>query len=113
MSVEDSENDFKSYYETLIAYNGGLPIDQEICENHTRQIEVRANAPTNAERTRAKLESTEEFMGCLFINSSNQNRYSGLKKDLHDNFLMGRDTYPITLQESLHGFIMVTRLITK
>jgi len=100
MSIEDYEKDFKAYHETSIAYRGALPIDDKIHSRRMRQIEVTANNPTNAERARAKLECDEEFLGCLFISSSNQKMYGNLKKELHNNFLMGRDSYPRTLESA-------------
>ena len=72
MSIEDYEKDFKSYYETSVAYGGALPIDKEIHSRRMRQIEVTANNPMDVEGARAKLECDEEFLGCLFISSSNQ-----------------------------------------
>ena len=65
-----------------------------------RQIKVAANNPTITETARAKLECDEEFLGCLFISSSNQKMYGNLKKELHNNFLMDRDSYPRTLESA-------------
>ena len=72
MSIKDYEKDFKAYHETSIVYGGALPIDDEIYSRRMRQIEVTANNPTVSEKARAKLEYNEEFLGCLFISSSNQ-----------------------------------------
>ena len=38
------------------------------------------------------------FLGCMLVSSANQKKFGGLKKDLHNNFLMERDTYPRSME---------------
>ena len=99
-TVEDYEQDFKSYYETSIAYGAAPPISKGLVKECTTMLASDQANPTVNETKKATTDVTETFLGCMFVSSANQKKFGGLKKDLHNNFLMGRDTYHKTMEEA-------------
>ena len=83
-----------------MAYGAALQISDKLIKERTSMIARDEANPTTTEIKKATMDVMETFLGCMFISSANQKKCGGLKKDLHKNFWMGRDTYPKTMETS-------------
>ena len=92
--MEDYERNFKSYCETSVAYGAAPPISKELIKEHTTMITSDPANLTSNEIKKVTTDVMDMFLGCMLISSTKQKKFGGLKKDLHNHFLMGRDTYP-------------------
>ena len=51
---------------------------------------------------KARESACEEFLSCMFIHCSDEDRYGQLKKDQHNSYLVGKSIYTDTLVNAIN-----------
>ncbi len=67
--------------------------------------------PTDAERKKAEEDARESTKAALLISGTDKNRFRKLKDKLANNYLLGLDQYPDTLEKAMRiiGNYQVTK----
>ena len=92
---------FTAQIETVEAH-GGKPwhhpalIKEWVTTLETKYAEEDGSASQFVEKAKknAPEQAKKEFLACLFLLMSDDDRYKSLKDRLHNNFVLGRDEYP-------------------
>ena len=57
--------------------------------------------PSKANREEAEEEAREQYVACLITNGADNGRYKQLKDALHNQYTMGTDNYPKTIEGAI------------
>ena len=103
-TVDEYVQGFKSHWDTCSAF-GGSPGEHEGLVNGILATAAWVADPDNiipAERERAVRESTESVKAAMVISGAEKRRFGQLKLDLANDYLLGTDQYPNTLEKAVN-----------
>ena len=101
-TVEEYTRNFKSLWDTVEAFGGSPGLQKGLVEGLLR-VPGRVRDPNNIlddERHEAEEEVTEAVKAALLISGADKRRYGRLKEQLANNYLLGTDQYPNTLEKA-------------
>ena len=101
-SVDEYARNFKSLWDTVEAFGGSPGIHQGLV-NGLLAMPGQVRDPrniTNAEETAAEEEVADAVKAALLISGADKRRYGRLKEQLANNYLLGTDQYPDTLEKA-------------
>ena len=93
---------FKSLWDTVGAFGGSSGLQKGLVEGLLR-VPGRVRDPKNIsddERHEAEEEVTEAVKAALLISGADKRRYGRLKEQLANNYRLGTDQYPNTLEKA-------------
>ena len=101
-SVDEYARNFKSLWDTVEAFGGSPGIHQGLVKGLlTTPGRVRdPRNVTQAEGTAAEEEVADAVKAALLISRADKRRYGRLKEQLANNYLLGTDQYPDTLEKA-------------
>jgi hypothetical protein len=101
-SVDEYGSNFKSLWDTVEAFGGSPGIHQGLVNGLLASPgQVRnPNSITDAEETAAEEEVADAAKAALLISGADKRRYGRLKEQLANNYLLGTDQYPDTLEKA-------------
>ncbi len=102
-SVEEYGRNFKSLWDTVEAFGGSPGVHKELVEGILKDPgRVRnVNSVTDAERRDVEQEVSNTVKAALVISGADKQRYWKLKDELANNYLLGTDQYPDTLDKAV------------
>ncbi len=101
-TVEEYTRNFKSLWDTVEAFGGSPGLQKGLVEGLLR-APGRVRDPNNIsddKRHEAEEEVTEAVKAALLISGADKRRYGRLKEQLANNYLLGTDQYPNTLEKA-------------
>ena len=101
-SVDEYARNFKSLWDTVEAFGGSPGIYQGLVKGllaTAGQVHDPGNI-TQAEETAAEEEVADAVKAVLLISRADKRRYGRLKEQLANNYLLGTDQYPDTLEKA-------------
>jgi hypothetical protein len=101
-TVEEYSRNFKSLWDTVEAFGGSPGLHRGLVEGVLRTPgKVRdVNNITEGEDIAAEEEVAEAVKAALLISGADKRRYGKLKEQLANNYLLGTDQYPNTLEKA-------------
>ena len=92
---------FKNVVDVLEQHGGSLGHDTVFLEND-EEFAILSDAEKEDKDTLKAIKKTfrDMYIGCTFIYKSDQERYSKLKEDLHNDYMKGSDNYPENLVDA-------------
>ena len=103
-TVDEYVLSFKSYWDTCTAFGAspGAHVGLVAGVIATADWVQDRDAPTPNESARAGAESTESVKAAMIISGADRKRYGQLKLDLANDYLLGTDQYPDTLEKAVN-----------
>ena len=101
-TVEQYGWNFCALWEKVEAFGGSPGIHQGMIEgmlNDGTRVAT-AGRPTAAEKKKAEEDATEAVKAALLISGADKTRFGRLKDELANNYLLGSDQYPNTLEKA-------------
>jgi hypothetical protein len=102
-TVDEYGRNFRSLWDTVEAFGGSLGIHKGLVDGLLKEPGQVTN-PTNItadKRKAAEEEANELVKAVLLISGAEKRRYGKLKDELANNYLLGTDQYPDTLDKAL------------
>jgi hypothetical protein len=101
-SVEEYSCNFKSLWDTVEAFGGSPGVHKGLVTSLLRMLVWLINSinVSKIERSKAKEEVMDAVKAVLLISGADKRRYGRLKEQLANNYLLGTDQYPYTLEEA-------------
>ncbi len=102
-TVDEYGRNFRSLWDTVEAFGGSPGIHRGLVEGLLNEPGRVANPGyvTAAERRAAEEEANESVKVALLISGADKRRYGKLKDELANNYLLGIDQYPDTLDKAV------------
>jgi len=102
-TVDKYGRNFRSLWDTVEAFGGSPGIHRGLVEGLLNEPGRVANPGniTAAERRAAEEETSESVKAALLISGADKRRYGKLKDELANNYLLGTDQYPDTLDKAV------------
>ena len=100
--MEQYGRNFRALWETVEAFGGSPGVHQGMIDGMLKDLTRVANVtrPTSAEITKAEEDASEAVKAALLISGADKTRYGRLKDQLANNYLLGTDQYPDTLEKA-------------
>ena len=111
--VKESGRNFKSLWDTVEAFRGSPGIHKGLTDSILAAT-VMSRSPTAAQIKQAGVESSKAVKATLLISGADRRGYRALKDVLANNYLLGSDQYPDTLEKGMHilGNYQTTKVVT-
>ena len=112
-TVEEYGRNFKSLWDTVEAF-GGSPGIHKGLKDSILPATVPIRSPTAAQIKQVGEESSKAVKATLLISGANRRRYGALKDALANNYLLGSNQYPNTLEMGMRilGNYQATKVVT-
>ena len=112
-TVEEYGRNFKSLWDTVEAF-GGSPGIHKGLKDSILAATVPIRSPTAAQIKQVGEESSKAVKATLLISGANRRRYGALKDALANNYLLGSNQYPNTLEMGMRilGNYQATKVVT-
>ena len=109
-SVEDYARNFKSLWDMVEAFGGSPGVHEGLVRGFLEDI-AGGRVPTAADRKDGEAASSKAMKAALLISGADRRRYGKLKDELANNYLLGTDQYPDTLEKAqrILGNYQITR----
>jgi hypothetical protein len=102
-TIDKYGHNFRSLWDTVEAFGGSPGIHKGLVDGLLKEP-GRVTNPTNItadERKATEEEANESVKAALLISGAEKQRYGKLKEELANNYLLGSDQYPDTLDKAL------------
>ena len=101
-SVQTYYETFRSHIQVVEEASGGIAAGNKLYDIEIDKIVPAGNTGnyTIAQKRTAKATARENYLAVCFIMGSDKSRYWKYLEDLENDFLKGRDDYPITLNDA-------------
>ena len=96
--VEEYTRNFRSLWDTVEAFGGSLGIQDGPVEAELRRRNIANPSPTQL--SEAEDVSIEQVKAALLISGASRQKYGKLKDELANDYLLGSDHYPDTLEKA-------------
>ena len=102
-TIDEYGRNFRSLWDTVVAFGGSPGIHRGLVEGLLNEPGRVANPGniTAAERRAGEEETSESVKAALLISGADKRRYGKLKDELANNYLLGTDQYPDTLDKAV------------
>jgi hypothetical protein len=98
-SVEEYARNFRSLWDTVEAFGGSPGIHPGLVNAELKR-RGRSTNPTDAEIEAAEHVANEQVKAALLISGADRRKFGKLKDELANNYLLGTDQYPDTLEKA-------------
>ena len=111
--VEEYGRNFKSLWDTVEVFKGSPGIHKGLTDSILAAT-VMSRSPTAAQIKQVGVESSKAVKATLLISGADRRGYRALKDVLANNYLLGSDQYPDTLEKGMHilGNYQTTKVVT-
>jgi hypothetical protein len=97
-TVEEYARNFRSLWDTVEAFGGSPGIHQGLVQAELKRKGL--TSPTDAEIEAAEDMAIEQVKAALLISGADRRKFGKLKDELANNYLLGTDQYPDTLEKA-------------
>jgi len=97
-TVEDYTRNFRSLWDTVEAFGGSPGIQDGLVEAELARRNI--TTPTPMQLSEAEDVSIEQVKAAMLISGANRQQYGKLKDELANDYLLGSDHYPDTLEKA-------------
>ena len=100
-TVPDYARDFKALWDTCESFGGTPGHHQGLLTAALTTLAQNPNQPSDTEKKTAVGQVVDAVKGAMFLSGADQKRFGTLKRDLHNDYLMGSDNYPDSLDRAV------------
>ena len=97
-TVEEYTRNFRSLWDTVEAFGGSPGIHEGLVEQQLKRRGI--VTPNQMELAEATEVSIEQVKAAMLISGARRQQYGKLKDDLANDYLLGSDNYPDTLEKA-------------